>query len=177
MKLFEMHNSDGFFMARLHIPQAAPSKWAFLVAGTWAAYGGYYMTVSCPMFQFSFTIPKVYKGMVEFNKYRVKKELNLFLMKFKRTPVYANWRCYYRVDHVEEWGCCKFANGLEAVKWAKNNDEDDDSETSFGYSWGTADDYAGYEAAQRREKETGYRQLSRDYGMEAFENSDEEYLL
>lgn len=169
-KLIEIHADENFFMARLTIPQAAPSKCALLLAGTWASYGGFYMTFSCPWGQVSYTIPHVYRGILRFNVWKMRKQLNRFLMYFKRGPVYADWSAYYRVDHVSDRGCIKFSNGREAVRWAKAQDEDYDTEVSFGYEWSDAESYAEYRRAVDAEKDTGYRVLSRDHLMEAHED-------
>jgi len=157
----QVQGRDGFYVVRL---------FTFLLVGTWAAYGGYYMTFSCPWFTGSFTIPRVYRGMVDFRLFRLRKAIRFAFLSLKPTPVYADWRCVYHVDPYEEWGVRRFNSGLAAVKWAKAQDADYDSESSFSYHWATEEDFVQYQRAVKKEKETGYRQLSRDHQLEAFED-------
>lgn len=160
-KLISVYKDDRFFMATLRIPQAAPSKpIPLLLAGTWGAYGGYHLTLSLPIFTVSYHIKWVYRGMVDYWLSRMRKQLNRFLMGLRRTPVYAEWSAYYRVDHVSRSGARCFPNGKAALEWARSHDEDYDSEVSFGYRWCDEGTYLSYRGEDR----------GRDYLMEAHED-------
>lgn len=160
-KLFKVHSNDNFFLCTLRIPQAAPSEAIpFAVAGTWSNRGGYYVSFSSPIFSVSFTVKGVYRGMVDYKLSRIRKRFNCFLMGLRRTPVYAQWSAYYRVDHVSRSGARCFPNGKAALAWAKSHDEDYDSEVSFGYRWCNEATYRSYEGEDH----------SRDYLSEAHED-------
>ncbi|MGW8181599.1 MAG: hypothetical protein ACWGQW_22950, partial [bacterium] len=83
--------------------------------------------------------------------------------------VYASWSNYWMVDHVEEWGTKRLSCGLAYLRWVEYQYSNQD-ENRFSCRITDRAEYEAHLRAVRREEETGYRQTSRDHGLEHVEN-------
>ena len=165
-KLISTIATDGACIVNVNIPQdGEPFRLCF--AGIINSGGGWYASVRVGRGEV--VGKRFYRTPGEWIRDRVVYPLKRLKLMLNPFPVYAGWRNYWMVDHVESWGVKRFSCGLSYVRWADRERREAD-ENLFSCWLEDRDAYEAHERAVQREKDTGYRQTSRDYGLEAFEN-------
>lgn len=161
-KLFSFYTVKGFFMFSLRIPQARPSE-VLNIHLIWLEriHGG-----SC--FELRVGVSRAWVLQSNWVPHDFIRKWNSLCLWLNPFPVYAGWRNYWMVDHVEDWGVKRLRSGRAYLKWVERSELAQDENRFSCYLTDRAD-YEQYEESKRLEVEDGYRRTSRDYGLEQFE--------